>query len=380
MRVILWAAAGAFLLKILLALFTTGTNDALTWEHDLARLNSAGFAELYRGGVQYNSPDGKPYPAQAFIHPPAVLHLLRMLGKLQELSGLPLRFWLRTACAVADVMMLYLLLRRAPGRALLLLACSPVSILISGFHGNTDPILALFAVAAVLLVEREHPLLAGIAFGIACGIKLVPLLFAPAIFFHLPSLRHRAEWMAASAATWIALSLPYIVEEPALILRTILGYTGATGLWGFSLIPALLGSAGATGALYASAARWIALVAAAAAPLLQRRRRSLFCECGFITFAFLFLSPGFGLQYLAWTVPWTVRLEFRWMAAHHAAAGAFLLLVYVSASRSTPGYADLITRENLTLLILVGLICWIEIGVVAWRWTRPRLGTAGPVH
>jgi hypothetical protein len=59
------------------------------------------------------------------------------------------------------------------------------------------------------------------------------------------------------------------------------------------------------------------------------------------------------------------------MAAYHAVAGAFLLLVYISASQATPGYADLLTPANFALLIPLGLICWVVIGLVAWHWTRP---------
>ena len=33
--------------------------DARTWEHDLTTLRIAGFAELYRSGVQYDSPAGR---------------------------------------------------------------------------------------------------------------------------------------------------------------------------------------------------------------------------------------------------------------------------------------------------------------------------------
>ena len=369
MRGLGWAATGALLLKLALALWTTGSNDALTWEQNLVRLDSAGFGALYRDGVQYNSPAGKAYPAQAFIHPPGVLHLLRILGKLAQFSGWRLSFWLRAACALADAGVLAMLLWAgcASGRALWLLALSPISILISGFHGNTDPILVLLVVAAVLLVERERPLGAGLAFGLACSIKLIPLLYAPLIFFHWRRTRDRLGWMTAGAAAWTALSWPYLFEDPALILRTMLGYTGATGLWGFSLLPTLLGSASGQ-AWYAAAARWVALAGAAAAPLLLRRRLGLLSECGLITFAFLFLSPGFGLQYLAWTVPWTVRLDFSWMAGHHALFGGFLFVVYLSASRMTPGYADLLAPENLTFLILLGVPCWMELGLAARHW------------
>src|SRR5690242_14834886 len=74
----------AFLLKLLLAGSTMGSNDARTWKYDLTTLHTAGFAELYRWGVQYDvdydSPSGRLSQRQAFIHPPAVLHALRILG------------------------------------------------------------------------------------------------------------------------------------------------------------------------------------------------------------------------------------------------------------------------------------------------------------
>jgi len=53
----------AFLLKLLLAGSTMGSNDARTWEYDLTTLHTAGFAELYCWGVQYDvdydSPSGR---------------------------------------------------------------------------------------------------------------------------------------------------------------------------------------------------------------------------------------------------------------------------------------------------------------------------------
>src|SRR5437016_203945 len=103
MRSLVCAAAAAFCLKVILALFTAGTNDTLTWEQDLLKLRATGFAQLYREGVQYSSAAGNPYPRQDFIHPAAMVHGLRGLGMLQDVSGLPLRFWLRFTCALADI-------------------------------------------------------------------------------------------------------------------------------------------------------------------------------------------------------------------------------------------------------------------------------------
>jgi hypothetical protein len=355
-RVIL-AGVVACLLKVLLAASTAGTNDARTWQQNLITYRTAGFAELYRSGVQYDSPAGSLSQRQAFIHPPAVLHALPIFGN---------RFWLRGICALADLGTLFLLWRMF-GNIPWMVALSPISILISGFHGNTDPIMMFFLVAAVFFAERGNAARAGVAFGLACSVKLVPLIFAPAILLCLPGLLPRFRWLAASTAVWVALSLPYVAQEPWLILRSMLGYNGATGLWGFSLI---------VSHNYDAAAKWIALLAASCVPLLMKRR--LFERCGLIAFLFLFLSPGFGLQYLAWTVPWTLLLQRRSMIVNHIVAGVFCLSVYAAAWEHTSAgvYADLLNPVHFPVLILMGIVCWITIGAsmaILWADRSPAL-------
>ena len=354
----------ALVLKIALAACTLGTNDARTWEHDLTALHTIGFAELYRSGVQYKAPDGRLSQRQAFIHPPAVLHALRVLGN---------RFWLRAICAIADAATLGLLWSMfRTGVPLLMIALSPISILISGFHGNTDPIMMSLLVAAVFFVQRGNAVRAGVAFGVACSVKLVPLMFAPAILLCLPGLRARFHWLAASAVVWFALSLPYLVQEPLLIVKTMLEYSGATGLWGFGLI---------SKPLYVPAAKWIALVAGASVPFWMKRR--LFEQCGFIVLLFLFLSPGFGVQYLAWIVPWTATFARRAAIACHATAGIAALLIYTAAAQNTHEgmYADLLNPSHFPVLILMGMACWASIAVyIATLWAdRNPVPPATPV-
>ena len=362
----------ALLLKLLLAASTAGTNDARTWEHDLTTLRTAGFTELYRSGVQYRSTAGALLPRQAFIHPPAILNGLRIIGSLQDTTGLPLRFWLRAACALADAGTLALLWSMFRSRTeLLIIALSPISILISGFHGNTDPIMMFFVVAAVFFAERGNAtrfeIASGAAFGLACSVKLIPLIFAPAIFLCLPGVLPRLKWLAASAVVWFALSLPYMAQEPLLILRSMLGYGSVTGVWGFSLISTIVSITFGTGRIYFPAAKWVALLAASCLPLVIKWR--LFAQCGLIAFSFLFLSPGFGLQYLAWTVPWTILLGRRSMIVYHLIATAFALSVYAAASQNTPAgvYADLLNSLHFPVMALMGIVCWIAIAAIIWR-------------
>ena len=161
MRFPTWAVAAALSAKLFLALFTTGANDALTWTHDLSKLRTEGPASLYREGVQYAYPSGAFYQTQPFIHPPGVVSGLYGMGILQDVSGLPLTFWMRLLCAFADigtVAVVWALFRRTGTTGLIvLLALSPISILISGFHVNTDPLMVFFVVLTVFLVERKRP-------------------------------------------------------------------------------------------------------------------------------------------------------------------------------------------------------------------------------
>jgi hypothetical protein len=392
MRSLAVAAAFALLLKLSLALLTVGTNDVATFDHDLATIKSVGFAQLYRDGVTYASPVGEPVRRfQPFIHPPAIVNALLAFGALQDASGLPLGFWVRFLCAIADLgtlVVLWMMFRDHGGKGpLYLLALSPVSILISGFHGNTDPIFICFVVLSVFLVERNRPGWAGAAFGVAASIKLVPIMFAPAILLSLPDLRGRLKWLGIAAGTWLALAMPYFALQPGLILRTILGYEGTLGAGLLFTLAAVLGDArfAAFYKFYAPIARFVPLLAAALVPLVMKRfhaRLSLFEQCGMAAFLFLFLAPGFGPQYLAWTVPWVIALGFEATLFYYVITGAALLGVYVKASGGfvIHAYGNFFFPEIWTTWDVLGLAPWIAMGVIVFAYARLARSTRLPAR
>ena len=57
----------------------------------------------------------------------------------------------------------------------------PVSVMISGFHVNTDPLLVCAILAAVCLIRSRHIAWAGVAIGLALSVKLSALIFLPAL-------------------------------------------------------------------------------------------------------------------------------------------------------------------------------------------------------
>lgn len=369
-RLLLVAAGLAFLLKAALAATTYGTNDVQTFEQMLEKLQERGARTLYLEGTDIVL-DGRVVGGMPMNHPPAVLGLLRVGGALRDLTGLRLGFWLRMACALADLLSLWALYRllgvdSEEWIGILLVALAPAAIMISGFHGNTDPIMISFVVIAVYLLEkRDSPWLAGAAFGLACSIKVWPLVLAPAFLLSKDPFRRRAGFVAAALMTALALALPWHAAGLTLMAQRVFRYGSLPWWWG---IPYL-----AHGSQAAARTVRIAMIVCvlAAAAVMYRRVPSLFARCAVLTFLFLFLAPGFGPQYLAWAVPWTAAARWKSAAAWHAAAGVFLFGMYTAWSAGFPwdfanAHRSLIPHWTFR----VGLVAWALTALLivsVWR-------------
>ena len=55
--------------------------------------------------------------------------------------------------------------------------------MISGFHGNTDPLMIAPLLLSVYLIEADAPSwIAGAAMGLATNVKVVPVVLLPVVF------------------------------------------------------------------------------------------------------------------------------------------------------------------------------------------------------
>jgi Glycosyltransferase family 87 len=368
-RMLLVAAAFAFLLKAALAATSYGTNDVQTFEQMLETLQERGARTLYLEGTDIVL-DGRVVGGMPMNHPPMVLAMLRLGGALRDITGLRLGFWLRLSCALADLLTLWALYRlfgleSERWLGILLVALAPASIMISGFHGNTDPIMIALVVLAVYLLEkRDAPWRSGVAFGLACSIKVWPLVLAPAFLLSEVALRRRAWFLASALGTALALVLPWHAAGFALIAQRVLRYGSLPGWWGITYL--VHGS-------HAQAAARIAMIACmlASAAYMYRRVPSLFARCAVLTFLFLFLAPGFGPQYLAWAVPWTAAAGWRSAAAWHVATGVFLFGMYTAWSAGFPwDFANAHKYLIPLWTFRVGLVAWAVTALLivdVWR-------------
>lgn len=367
--VIALAALIAFAVKITIALTTYGTNDVSYWAWFLERLHESGGVGLYHSTDPSNG-------TKFFNHPPFMIRALQVMNWLTVTTGVPFPFWLRLPAIIADLgslLLVWRLLAPRLGRALsplalLLLALAPPSIMIAGFHGNTDPVMIAFVLLALYLLDRRYPpWLAGIAFGMSLNIKIVPVIFVAAIILHLPDLRRRLGFLVATGLTFLLGSLPFLLQDPIFIVKQVFGYGSFSGFWGISrLLTRYLPPDAWAIEAYANQGKYVALGAVGSASLwlhLRHRATPLFRRCGLLAFIFLALSPGFGVQYLAWLIPWVVVLGAPATALFYATSGLFLFLVYTYWSQAFPWYhADAVSLglwQGPT--IGVELLCWAMI-------------------
>ena len=364
-------AVGALVFKLHMALTTYGTNDVLYWERFLSSIKALGGIGTYHAIWYFN-------------HPPFMVYALRIMDKLASLSGIFFPFWLRLPAIVCDLgslVLVYRILKAQSGAtysrpALALMAIAPASIMISGFHGNTDSAMIFFLLLSVFLIDRvPFAWLAGIALGMSMNIKVVPLMFMPAFFFYLPCWRKRFEFFGAAAA-FVCLSwMPYIAQDPHIIWQRVFGYGGIYGHWGLSRLlfgPQPMYFLWQT---YAVVGKYLTLLTVVAIAFwLNRppRKTPLFLQCGFIAFTFLTLTPGFGVQYLVWLVPWVVALGVLPSLLYLTASGVFLFLVYNFWSQSFPWF--LANSDQVGdwrgYIVDFEILCWSSVAVVCIIFLR----------
>ena len=358
----LWLAlAAGALLRIYLVVCTEGSFDVLVKAQHGRSVHAFGLIEYYRRGPVFN-------------HPPLAGRFFEAASVLAEATGVPFRVLLRAPFALLDAaaaFALFALFRASPWRYAVVAGywLNPLAWVFSAYHGNTDSVVALSAMLALLAVARGRPALAGVALGLGIGIKLPAVLAAPAVFFWLEGWRRRGAFAGALALVALAAYLPEVAREPALLASRIAGYPGSGaqtvhgvpiwGIWtavGLGSLPGLRGVA----RWFATHNTLICLAPIVAVAWLRRGRREPL-ELGATVFAGFMLLYGFtsqwAFQYLAWSAPfWCFR------GARYAALGSLLLGGYIYGV-----YA--LYCGNPWLLGL-----WDQVRVVAWplwlEWLR----------
>jgi 4-amino-4-deoxy-L-arabinose transferase-like glycosyltransferase len=364
-RLVLILALLAFALKAVIAARTYGTNDIRHWTDFVNGVAERGPVGIY----------GITFERSFYNHPPVIGYFLALVDFGRH-HGVSIGFSIRSVASLADVgsaLLMFEILRRRrslreAGWAAALVAVSPVLVIISGFHGNTDPIFVLFTLLALyLLADRDKPLAGGLSMGIAIGIKIVPVVAVPALLVlaftrgRRSLLRFGGGFVAAVAITW----LPALIAHGQAVKEHVLGYAGSgISQWGFIQIGHWFDDPGWADFLTGAGRFPVVLLCALVPAALVWRRPAMTAEAvGLSLVSFLFLSPAFGCQYLVWATAAAYLLNFGWATAYNLSAGLLLFKVYTRWAHGFPWYhAD---YWGLVGVELVGaLLLWGCLGVL----------------
>ena len=320
MACIVALALVALALKLAIAYNTIGTNDAVFFY---------GFAKV----LSQHSLEWTYQHSRYFNHPPLTAYYLRGIYFVTEqrwcqdlgvhfpfllrLPGIIADFWWRWSAADNKNMSAYSNVGTG------LFALSPVSLMVSGFHGNTDPVMVLLLVCAVWMSLRSRPILAGLFFALSCQIKIVPLLLLPAFVFFWLSQGKIREFLIPAAITTAIVWLEPLLNFPVLFAKNVLAYGSYWGMWGITYCLRLTGLPEFSrvsffdlelGTMLVITVLKIIIVISALIIAWQRRhaRGLAFVETiAWTWLMFFILAPGVCPQYMVWLAPFVFLVSRR---------------------------------------------------------------------
>lgn len=371
--------------KLHLAWSTGGSNDVFNFAEFAKAIRTYGPIDIYGHTLVVGK---HVYPV--YNHPPLVGWMLVLFNKLVD-AGVPFRFLIRVPASLADVVTSVLVFELVRSKRSLveatvagvMVACSPALIIVSGFHGNTDPVFVMFAFLSLwLLVTDRSAVLAGLSFGLSMSIKIVPIVALPVLLLIAARSGRRRLYgfLGGSAAVFVVLWVPVLVKRWRPFSKNVLGFKGYPGKWGLVQIATISGLSRHAITLLEGPGRMPLLLVTAGVPLLiaWRRPGASILAFGMSFVAVLLLSTATGGRYLVWAIAAAFLIDVRAAVVYNIAASTLLLVVY---DRWAGGFPWNIAHgspwtHNETVLAGIAWLALLAVAVMGlWNQRKePRLG------
>lgn len=366
----LFALGGLGLLARLLVLATSlGSNDMVTWRHFAEGIQQSSIGHLYDSDPQFN-------------HPPLMGLFASLAYSLANLVGLRFEWLFKAPMLLADLgsaLLLYQTHRaqspRRAAAAFALFCCNPVSILITAYHGNTDSLCASLMLLAAVLMDSRRVFWSGVALAASINVKLIPVLLIPPLLACVRDRKQAAQFLGGLSLGVLPF-LPYLIGHWQGFYKNALAYRSSGGVWGITfLAEQIRGLPHLHGSGHKLARFWIkkgSLFVLAWPLLLAALRRSTRPElsarelCATTMLAFLFLAPGFGVQYLVYAAGLTFAVSLGSGTWFTCVAGIHAYVLYVSMwTGSSPYFSEFRNGQPLGALI-VGVCTWVVTGCILY--------------
>lgn len=318
--------------RIVIAYHSLGSNDIITWK--------IFGKEIWRRGI------GAEYETNSYYnHPPAIGVAASWLYAFAGKIGARFEIIFKLPSIAADALSGWLVARSwgVKGRtyaagAFAVFCWNPVSILITGYHGNTDSICAALTLLAAVLVDSELAGLGGLVLGASINIKLIPILLIPILLSCLRTKRQLLRFSLALSAGALPF-LPIVWSHWKTFYENVLVYHSFPGEWGITEIGRQLGDnprfkekADAFNIFWIEKGSLFLVAFSVLFGVFNawKRRFGATAGCAAMFAAFLVLAPGWGVQYAVYLVPLLFANHLGWAITYSTVTGLYLLYVYVA--------------------------------------------------
>lgn len=385
------AGCVCFGLRGLLWYMSEGTNDIRTWLRFAQEVQRFGLGGTYRLDLLFNHPPLMGLLARdtwnaAQKHGWSFAHVFKLYGLFAELGTALLltHIWRR---------------RGRHDRAAYAFAgysCGLCGVLISGYHGNTDPVYWLLVLGGVyMLQDGRAPFLAGLLIAASLQVKLIPMLVVLPLAACCRDLKAFVRYCAGAALGLVPYAILLLNLSPvdrAAFARNVLGYTSYREYWGLEIIvkavvtstltsaPWIAVKVEAIGVLWAELGSKILLLVTTLLACAHGIRRYPGIDgyaMGSLCFGlFLVLASGFGVQYMGAVVPLLFACRMRDGLLFATFSGVFIGLIYVSFVKSWTPIFSQHTYFSPTFAVPSFVVWWLILRTTVriWRtrdWPAP---------
>lgn len=372
-RLLQYAILAGFGLRVALMFLSLGTNDIGTWFGFAESVRAVGLAQTYIDLDHFN-------------HPP-LMGLMSVLAlRISEATALPFSTVFKLPSLLAEgvtALILYRIWNERSGReaglrAAAAYAMALCSIVISGYHGNTDAIYFCLALLSAYLMEsKAAPFWAGVAMAGALNVKVIPVVAVLPLWSRCTRLREALQYalggLVGALPVFLALAA-FSPEARKAFLEHLLLYRSNLEFWGVeffvrlthALVELVSPRAGEVvrgfGDLYVSYGGELVVLASAILALyhaVSRGRPRLDAyQLILLGFAiFLLFGPGFGLQYVGCVVAPLMAIN-----VHRGVVVATVTGVYITAV-----YAWFVVDWNTIYSVHSDVPWWLSpLGLLAW--------------
>jgi len=370
-RALLGAIVLGVLLRVVLVSVSVGSNDMTTWTEFADGIRANGIWNLYRDDLRFN-------------HPPLMGWMAAGLRAVASWTGIPFSMLFKLPCLIGDGLIMVVLWRcwRESGHiiaaaAVALFSLNPISILVTAHHGNTDSLVAAFGLFAAYAMSREQYARAGFLVALAANVKIIGVLWAPALFLLCYDRRAMSRFALGIAVGMLPFVLP-LVAAPAEFHRNVLSYASKPRGWGIHRL--IIHGEGRLEPLsielrrqFLSWGRYLALGGVLFWAIFGRVVRLDPFRAAALTFAaFLTLTPGFAIQYLVWIVPVLAAASLGYSLRYALLGGLVACIDYLTwLTDEWP-----LRTHHLGVAILastVGLFVWATLLSFQWQVLRSAL-------